>query len=64
MLRRNVVGDLTQGSIWHVLPKGLPQAASLLIHHHSKNTTPCLLPLQGHTHLNTSLHLKQWSDSK
>lgn len=42
-------GDLTQGSVWHVLPKGLPQVASPSNLHHSRNTTPCLLPLQGHT---------------
>lgn len=40
---------LTQDSVWHVLPMDLPQAASLSNLHHSRNTTPCLLSLQGHT---------------
>lgn len=36
---------LTQGSFWHVLPKGLPQAASLSNLHHSGNIPPCLQSL-------------------
>lgn len=46
-----IVIVLTQGSTWHVLPKGLHQAASFSNLHHSGNTTPCLLSLQGHTQL-------------
>jgi len=48
---------LTQGNVWHVLPKGLLQAASLSGLHHSRSTTPCLLQaLEEHTHTHTHTH--------
>lgn len=47
--KRIIIVFLTQGSVWHVLPKGLLQAANLSGPRHTGNTTPCLQCLQRHT---------------